>query len=195
VPGGGAVRQAILNHAAHGGGNDTVQLGSQSSNLVSIANAETIVGGSNNDTITITSGAATVSGGGGINSITATTAADTFVFDQNSANNFTKLMNFDGTNDHIALDTNNSQTFGGNTYVLGGALANNGNITSVADADTRLTTALSTGNKGGFVYQQDTGELYYSGTGDFHSGGTLVGVVTTNGTTPWTYAFSAFREV
>jgi hypothetical protein len=79
--------------------------------------------------------------------------------------------------------------------VLNGALVNNSNIKAVADVDARIATALVTNGKGGFVYQQDTGELYYSGTGDFAAGGTLVGVITTDGSTPWTYNFAAFQEV
>ncbi len=64
------------------------------------------------------------------------------------------------------------------TYDLGGAaLVDNTNLKAVANAATRLTIAEATGGKGGFVYQQDTGELYYSNNGNFAGGGTLVGVI------------------
>ena len=105
------------------------------------------------------------------------------------------MLNFDGSNDKIALDTSNASTFDTSTYVLAGALTNNTNIKAVADAATRDTTTLASGGKGGFVYQQDTGELYYSANGDFTGSAELVGVITTDGSTPWTYNFSAFAEV
>ncbi|MBN8907009.1 MAG: hypothetical protein J0H99_10380, partial [Rhodospirillales bacterium] len=81
-------------------------------------------------------------------------------------------------------------------YNLGGAaLVDGTNISKVVNAAARLGTTLSSGGNGGFVYQQDTGELYYSSNGAFAGGGTLVGVITTNGTTPWTYDASKFIEV
>jgi hypothetical protein len=138
--------------------------------------------------------AASTRGGGGVDTVTGSTAADNFVFDQKAAGSFMTVMNFDGSNDKIALDTTNS-TFTGNKYVLQAALANNTNIKAVADSDARIATSLASSGKGGFVYQQDTGELYYSDNGAFTTGGTLIGVITTDGATAWTYDFTKFMEV
>ena len=44
-------------------------------------------------------------------------------------------------------------------------------------------------------YEQDTGGLYYSGNGSFAAGGTLIGDVTTNGTTAWTFNANSFTQV
>ena len=52
-----------------------------------------------------------------------------------------------------------------------------------------------TGSKGGFVYQQDTGELYYNSTGVFTGGGTLVGVIDGSSSVPWVYNASSFVQV
>ena len=68
-------------------------------------------------------------------------------------------------------------------------------ITSTADGTTLLTVSLSNGPKGGFAYQQNTGELYYSSNGNFAGGGTLVGVVYTSGTTPWVFDATKFTQV
>jgi hypothetical protein len=68
-------------------------------------------------------------------------------------------------------------------------------LTSTADASTLVAVSLSNGGHGGFAYQQDTGELYYSNNGDFSGGGTLVGLVYTSGTTPWLFDASKFMEV
>ena len=48
---------------------------------------------------------------------------------------------------------------------------------------------------GAFVYQQNTGALYYSATGSFSGGGTQVATITTNGTTAWTYDATRFTAV
>ena len=96
----------------------------------------------------------------------------------------------------IGVDTTGSATLGEDTYDLGGAsLIDQTNITDVANAAARIATTLSTGGYGGFVYQTDTGELYYNATGAFSGGGTLVGIITTNGTSPWTYDASKFTQV
>jgi hypothetical protein len=97
--------------------------------------------------------------------------------------------------DKIGLDTDNSFTLTTNAYDTTGTLTDNGNIKAVADNGTLLTTTLSTGGKGGFVYQQDTGELFFSANGNFTGGGTLIGVITTNGSTAWTYDFTKFIDV
>jgi hypothetical protein len=97
--------------------------------------------------------------------------------------------------DMIGLDTDNSSTLTTNAYDTTGLLSNGGNITSVADSAALLATTLSTGGKGGFAYQSDTGELYFSANGSFTGGGTLIGVITTNGSTPWTYDFTKFIDV
>ena len=65
----------------------------------------------------------------------------------------------------------------------------------MADAATRLTISEATGGKGGFVYQQDTGELYYSKNGNFAGGGTLVGVIDSSSNVPWVYNASSFIQV
>jgi hypothetical protein len=103
------------------------------------------------------------------------------------------LENFVNT-EFIGLDTNNSQTQTKNAFVLGEALTNNVNMVEVADGTARLAEVESTGGKGGFVYEQDNGGLYYSANGNFASGGVLIGYITTNGHTPWTYQFSVFKE-
>ena len=63
------------------------------------------------------------------------------------------------------------------------------------DAAARLATSQATGGKGGFVYQQDTGELYYSGNGNFSGGGTLIGLIESSSGTPWTFNASGFVQV
>jgi hypothetical protein len=180
-----------------GAGADSLQLAAMT-NRVSVANVETLLGGVAGDTI-ILSGAnsSMVVASGGLNFVTGNAAADTFVIDQASAGNVTTILNFSTTKgDKIGLDTTGSGTLGTNTYDLGGAaLVDLTNIKSVASAAARLATSLSTGGKGGFVYEQDTGELYYNAAGSFAGGGTLVAVVTTNGTTPWTYAANSFQQV
>jgi hypothetical protein len=180
-----------------GAGSDMLTLANLT-NRLTIANTETVQGGSGNDTIVLTGAIArSVIGGAGINFITGGTAADTFVFDQASAGNNTTITNFSASqSDLIGLDTTGSSTFSVDAYDLGGgSLVNGTNITSVASAAARLATTLSTGGSGGFVYETDTGELFYNATGVFSGGGTLVGVITTNGTTPWTYDVTKFTQV
>ena len=180
-----------------GAGSDKLTLANQT-NRISVANTETIQGGGGNDTIILTGAVArSVVGGAGVNFITGGTGADTFVFDQTSAGNTTTITNFSAAqSDLIGLDTGGSATFSGDAYDLGGAsLVNGTNITSVANAAARLAAALSTGGFGGFAYQADTGELFYGATGDFSGGGTLIGVITTNGTTPWTFDVTKFTQV
>jgi hypothetical protein len=174
-----------------------LQLADQT-NRVSVANTETVTGGSGNDTIVLTGTvAATVVGSGGINFITGNSAADTFVFDQASNGSYSTITNFSVSNgDLIALDVTGNSTLSADTYDLGGASLTDGtDIARVANAAARLATTLSNGGNGAFVYEQDTGELYYNATGAFSGGGTLVGVVTTNGTTPWAYDVTKFTEV
>ena len=180
-----------------GGGADTLTLANQT-NRMTVANTETVYGGSGSDTITLQgSVAATVIGGGGINFITGNSAADRFVFDQNSSRNTTTTMNFNtAKGDKIALDTTGSNILTGNAYDLGGApLVLNADLADVANAASRLSTTLANGGKGALVYQQDTGDLFYSRNGSFTGGGRLVGVVTTNGTTPWLFNASSFTQV
>jgi hypothetical protein len=154
------------------------------------------MGGSGDDTIVLTgSNASLVDAGGGMNFITGNTGADQFVFDQDSAGNSSTIQNFNSTNDKIALDTTGSSTLTGNTYDLGGAALGAADLTSAADATSRLAVSLSNGGKGGFVYEQDTGELYYSANGSFAGGGTLVGVIDSSSGTPWTYNASSFTQV
>jgi hypothetical protein len=59
----------------------------------------------------------------------------------------------------------------------------------------RLVVAETTGGKGGFIYQQDTGALYYSTNGNFAGGGTMVGAIDGSGGTPWVYNASSFVQV
>ena len=180
-----------------GAGNDTLTL-ANFTNRVTVANTETIHGGSGNDTIILSgSVAATVIGGAGLNFITGNSAADQFVFDQNSYGNYSILTNFSATNgDKIALDTTGSGILSGNTYDLGGAALTVGkDLADVANVAARLATTLSNGGKGGFAYEQDTGELFYSGNGSFAGGGTMIGLVTTNGSTPWTFNANSFVQV
>ena len=49
-------------------------------------------------------------------------------------------------------------------------------LADVANATARLATTLNNGGNGAFVYEQDTGGLYYSANGSFSGGGTLIGV-------------------
>ena len=65
----------------------------------------------------------------------------------------------------------------------------------MADAATRLTVAEATAGKGGFVYQQDTGELYYSSNGNFAGGGAMVGVIDSSNAVPWVYDATKFVQV
>jgi Ca2+-binding RTX toxin-like protein len=180
-----------------GSGSDTLQL-ANFTNLVSVANTETTFGGSGNDTVILTgSNASMFVGSAGMNFITGNSAADQFVLDQNSAGNYSTVQNFSSAKgDKIALDTTASAILPTNTYDLGGAgLVDGTNLKAVADAATRLTINEATGGKGGFVYQQNTGELYYSGNGSFTGGGTLIGVIDSTTNVPWTYSASNFTQV
>ncbi len=156
------------------------------------------IGGSGNDTFVLTgSTASMVVGRGGANFITGNTGADQFVFDQNSAGNYTTVQNFSAANGNkIALDTTGSSILTTNTYDLNGAaLADGTTLKAVADAASRLAVPVMNGGNGAFVYQQNTGELYYSGNGNFTGGGTLVGVVDSSSNTPWIYNASSFTQV
>lgn len=180
-----------------GGGNNRLTL-ANGTNSVTAANTQTVVGGTGGDTILLSGTlAAMVIGGGGMNFVTGNAAADQFVFDQNSAGNYTKVMNFSTSKaDKIALDTTGSSTLGANAYNLGGAaLALNKDLADVANATARWATRLANGGKGGFAYEQDTGQLYYSGNGSFANGGTLVGLITTDGVHPWVFNASSFIQV
>ena len=178
-----------------GAGSDTLKLGNFT-NVVTIANVETVTGGAGADTLTVASGtAAMIIGGGGVDHITGHDG-DLFVFDQKAAASYSTIMNFnEAGGDRIGLDTGGDTTLAVDAYSLTGPLEDGVNITSAADSSALHVAALDTGGGGGFVYEQDTGGLYYSATGDFTGGGVLIGVITTNGSTPWTYDFAAFREV
>jgi Ca2+-binding RTX toxin-like protein len=179
------------------GGSDTLQLGNLT-NRVSVTNTETVFGGTGNDTVVLTgSNAALVVGGAGMNFITGNTGADQFVLDQNSAGNTSTILNFSAAKgDKIALDTAGNGTLSGNAYNLGGtALIDGTDLKAVADAASRLAAVESNGGNGGFVYQQDTGELYYSTNGVFAGGGTLIGVVDSGSNVPWIYNSNAFVQV
>jgi Ca2+-binding RTX toxin-like protein len=180
-----------------GGGSDTLTL-ANATNSVTVMNTETIIGGTGNDTIVLNGNAASlVIGGGGMNFITGNAAADTFVFDQNSSSSVTKVMNFSTMNgDKIALDTKASNVLGHDTYDLGGTpLALNIDLVDVANTTARLKTNLANHGKGGFAFEQDNGQLYYSSNGSFAGGGTLIGVITTDGTHPWAFNASSFIQV
>jgi len=180
-----------------GGGSDTLAL-TNLTNRISVANTETVFGGSGNDTIILTGSAAqSVIGGAGMNFITGNTAADRFVFDQNAYGDITWLTNFStAKGDTIALDTTGQSSFLANTYDLGGAaLVLGTSLADVADWAARIATTLNNGGKGGFLYEQDTGELFYSANGSFAGGGTEIGIVTSNGSTPWTFDPNSFVQV
>lgn len=180
-----------------GGGGDTLTLAA-GTNSVSATNVATVFGGSGDDTIVLTgSNAALVVGGGGMNLITGNTGADEFVFNQASAGNATTVKNFSAAKgDLIALDTTASSTLTGNVYDIGSTgLVDGTDLASVADHSALIATTLSNGGKGAFVYEADTGGLYYSANGAFAGGGTLIGTITTNGTTPWTYDATKFVQV
>ena len=66
---------------------------------------------------------------------------------------------------------------------------------NVANAAIRFGTTLPNGGHGAFVFEQDTGEIYYSGNGSFTGGGTLIGIVNASGSTPWTFNASSFIQV
>jgi Ca2+-binding RTX toxin-like protein len=193
VFGGGVVNGSV----DLGGGSDTLTL-ANFTNSVTVANTETVHGGSGSDTIVLQgSVAATVIGGGGINFITGNSAADRFVFDQNSSGNISTVMNFNAAKgDTIALDTTGSSILARNAYDLGGAaLVLNHDLADVANTAARLSSTLANGGKGAFVYQQDTGNLFYSSNGSFSGGGTLLGSITTNGATPWVFNSNSFTQV
>src|SRR5262249_24794904 len=98
--------------------------------------------------------------------------------------------------DKIALDTTGSSVMSGDTYDLGGAALTLGtDLATVTNVVQLLGTTLSNGGKGAFVYEQDTGELYYSSNGSFAGGGSLLAVITTNGSTPWTFNSTCFTQV
>jgi hypothetical protein len=102
------------------------------------------------------------------------------------------IMNMGTGSDLIGLDTDQSSTISSNAFDTNGALTNNTNIKAVANSAARTSTNFG---QGGFVYQSDTGGLYYSSTGDFSGGGVLIGTITTDGSTPWTYDFTKFLDV
>jgi Ca2+-binding RTX toxin-like protein len=164
-------------------------------NTATVANVESITGGGGNDTITISSGATTILGGGGVDQVTGSSSADVFVFDQATSGNVMTIFNMGSGADVIALDTDYSSTLTGNAFVTMSPLADGTNIAAVADAAARLATTSAIGGLGGFVYQQDAGELYYSSNGDFAGGGILIGILTTDGSTAWTYDFTKFTDV
>ena len=179
-----------------GGGNDVLQF-ADATNHASVTNTETVFGGTGADTIVLTgSNASLVDAGAGLNFITGNTGADEFVFDQASAGNTSTITNFNSAKgDMIGLDTTGSSILTGNTYDLGAAALSSADLTSAADATARQALTLSNAPSGGFVYQQDTGELYYSANGSFTGGGTLVGVIDSSGTTPWTFDATKFTQV
>src|SRR6185312_13229449 len=167
-------------------------------NRLSVANTETLVGGSGSDTVVLTGATASlVIGGGGMNFITGNNGADRFVLDQNGTGNATTVTNFNSAKgDRIALDTTANATLSGNAYDLGGAALIVGtDLANVANAAGRLGTTLSNAGNGAFVYQRDTGGLYYSGNGSFSGGGTLIGTILTNGSTPWAFNANSFAQV
>ncbi len=101
-----------------------------------------------------------------------------------------------GQGDMIALDTTDSAVLGVNAFDIGtGGIVDGVDLTNVADATARLAASLSNGGKGGFVYQEDTGGLYYSADGSFSGGGVLIGTITTNGTAAWAYDANSFMQV
>jgi Ca2+-binding RTX toxin-like protein len=181
-----------------GGGSDTLTL-ANFTNRISVANTESVFGGSGNDTIILTGSAAeSVIGGGGMNFITGNSAADQFVFDQNSYGDITWVTNFSAAKgDKIALDTTGHGTFLNDTYDLGGAALTLGtDLGDVANWAARIGTTLNNGGKGAFLYEQDTGELFYSANGSFVGGsGTQIGIITSNGSTPWTFDANSFVQV
>jgi hypothetical protein len=179
-----------------GAGNDVLRF-ANATNSASVTNTETVFGGTGADTIVLTgSNACLVDAGAGLNFITGNSGADQFVFDQASANNTSTIQNFNAANgDVIALDTTTSAILPGTNYDLGGAALTAADLTSTTDASTLVGVSLSNGGHGGFAYQQDTGELYYSNNGNFAGGGTLVGVVYTSGTTPWVFDATKFTQV
>src|SRR5450759_4802377 len=98
--------------------------------------------------------------------------------------------------DLIGLDTTGNSTLTNNPYDLGGAaLTDSVDIAMVANHAALLAKTLANGGNGGFAYEQDTGGVYYNGAGNFSGGGTLVGIVTTNGHTPWIYDATRFIQV
>ena len=94
------------------------------------------------------------------------------------------------------FDTTGGSILARNAYDLGGApLVFNHNMADVANTAARLSSTLANGGKGAFVYQQDTGNLFYSSNGSFSGGGTLLGSITTNGATPWVFNSNSFAQV
>jgi hypothetical protein len=167
-----------------GTGTDSLTLGAFT-DTATVATTSVIIGGSGADNITLGS-ALTVSMsvdlGGGLNTLT---------LDNSTVMNFSTAKG-----DQIALDTTGGSVLSTNTYNRGGgALAVGTDLADVANATARLSTTLSNGGSGAFVYEQDTGALYCSGNGPFSGGGTLIGTVTTNGTTAWTFDANSFTQV
>jgi hypothetical protein len=105
------------------------------------------------------------------------TGADQFVFDQNSAGNYSTIQNLStAAGQKIALDTNGSPTLATNPYDLNGAAPADGTtLKDVADAASRLAGPTMNGGRGAFVYEQDTGEQYYSANGSLAGGALWLG--------------------
>ena len=131
-----------------------------------------------------------------MNFITANSCADTFVLDPDGTGT-TTIMNFSAARgDIIELASAGSPTA---TNSPGGpgvlAMTNSVDIAMVADNAALLAETLPNGGAGGFAYEQDSGGLYYNSAGNFSGGGTLIGTITGNGSTPWTYDASRFIQV
>ena len=167
-------------------------------NTLQVLNVESVTGGGGSDTVTNTgTNAMTFLGGGGNDSFIAGGGVDTIVIDHDGAGDLMSIKSFRvAGGDKIALDIAGVNTFGGDTFDIGGStLVNGTNITSVADFDTLLATTLNNGGNGGFAYEADTGNLFYSATGDFSGGGTLIATITASGATPWVYDIAGFMVV
>jgi len=165
-----------------GDGNDTLYGGDDDDVLYGDAGNDVLYGGGGNDRLV---------GGSGVNTVSGGDERDYFTF--TSATSGDRMIITDMTDDdRIELDTNRSSMFTGNAYQLSQALQDNVNIKDVNNANAMSKVDF---HQAGFVYQQDTGNLYYDADGDFSSGSILIGTISTANGCAWDYDFNNFREV
>ncbi len=190
----GSITGAVI---SLGTGTDSVTLGG-TLNTVRVVAVETVTGSAGSDSVTNGgSGAVTFTGSGGFDTYVGGTGVDTVVLDHAGISDVVQIKSFRVSGaDKIALDVAAVATNGVDAFDIGGAtLVANTNIKSIANDGNVAATVLSNGGSGGFVYAQDTGNLYYDADGDFSSGSTLIATVLAGGTTPWTYDIAGFSLV
>ena len=136
-----------------------------------------------------------VRGGGGIDTVTGGSAADIFVFDKKVAGSYMIVHNMGTGADTIGLDTDTGSTLTTNAFDTTGALTNGGNITRGRRQRRRCSPRRSRRRQGRLRLPAGYRRaLLQRRTATSSGGGILIGVITTNGSTPWTYDFTKFTS-